>query len=99
MREIKGLSEDLLQIIKQAELIDDKSALPFVLEKYKDIILKMREFLNERFSAIEQQDYRITREKLSLDGPYWSLYEIEHDFQEYYDKIMKAEKNQVEKLR
>ena len=98
MEEIKNQSEHLLQIIEQAEFIDNKSALPFVLGKYKDILLKMRDFLNEHFSAIEQQDYRITREKWSLEGPYWSLSDIEHDFKEYNDKIMKAEKNQVEKI-
>ena len=97
MGDFKKETEHLLQITK-TEVIDNKSALPFVLGKYKDILLKMREFLNEHFSAIEQQDYRITREKWSLEGPYWSLSDIQYDFKEFQAKIMKAEKNQVEKI-
>ena len=98
MGDFKKETEHLLQIIEQAEVIHNKAALPFVLGKYQNILLKMRDFLNEHFSALEQHDYRITREWWSLEGPYWSLSDIQYDFEEFQAKIMKAEKNQVEKI-
>ena len=99
MEEIKNLSENLIRITEnQEESNDNALILPCILEKYRDILTNMSSYLNEHFSFIEQQDFRITREKWSLEGPYWSESDISNDFPEYFDKLMKAETSKIEKI-
>ena len=99
MEEIQNLSEDLKRITEnQEESNDNALTLSCILEKYRDILTNMSSYLNEHFSFIEQQDFRITRERWRLEGPYWSQSDIDNDFPEYYDKIMKAERSKMEKL-
>ena len=99
MEEIKNLSEDLKRITENQEESDNNAlTLSCILEKYRDILTNMSSYLNEHFTFIEQQDFRITREKWSLQGPYWSESDINNEFPEYFDKLMKAETSKMEKI-